>query len=174
VLPEDNPFPPLPFEPETEMLTPVPPGDPVIVLLERFAQLHLERIQLKAALEENEKRMERLQVPLRSFFLAHPDSSHHAHGVTVYLKRDLWVRPRVEGDSQSVCDALRATGLGHYVHDAFNTSSLSKYVRDLEKLHADEIEAGTISDISEVLPAPLVQVLNVEPTYKVQGRRGKS
>lgn len=175
--PEDYPPPLAEFEPapepETEAVE-LPPDDNAFPLFERFAELCARRNQLKAELEDIEEKMERLQAPLRTFFASHPEFEDiRSHGFTIFVKRELWVRPKATSSRQEVCDALRTGGLGHYVHDDFSTSGLSSHVRQLEKRHASEIQAGTIADVSALLPAVLAQVLNVNPKYSVQGRRTK-
>jgi hypothetical protein len=70
-----------------------------------------------------------------------------------------------------VCDALRQSGLGHFVHEAFNMQGLSAHVRQLERDHAEELVNGEVPDTSALLSPALAAVLNVNPTYKVIGRR---
>jgi hypothetical protein len=167
LLTESEPEP----EPGTEMEAEA--AGPAFARFSRFAALCEKRRQLKEELEEIEKQMDRLQAPLRSFFMANPqfEEGLRISGVTIFVKREIWVRPKMTSSRQGVCDALRTGGLGHYVHDDFSTSGLSKHVRELEKQHARELQSGALADVAALLPPAVAETLNITPKYSVQGRR---
>lgn len=168
---EPAPFAPDDLEAEGREL---PPDDPAFRLFDQFGALCAQKAKLKAELEEVEDRMDRLQAPIRSFFAAHPQLENlRSHGFTIFVRTEIWVRPKAGSSRQAVCDTLRTTGLGHYVHDDFSTNSVSKYVRELEQQNRKELQSGAVPDVSALLPAPLAEVLNISPKVTIQGRKGK-
>jgi hypothetical protein len=148
------------------------PAEPEHRIFERFATLIEQKNRLADQLKETEAEIARLQPHMLNFFAANPEFPRFSvRSLTIFPRRDLWVRPMVEGGGPEVCKALRASDLGHYVYETYNTSSLSAWVRELERAHASELKSGQISDTSELLPPALAAVLNVHPTYKVIAQR---
>jgi hypothetical protein len=72
---------------------------------------------------------------------------------------------------QYVIEALRASGMGHYVYETFSVQSLSAHVRELERQHTAELADGRVADTAHLLPSALASVLEVKPAFSVQGRR---
>jgi hypothetical protein len=139
----------------------------------RFAELIDERRQLNQRLKAMEVEVERLTPRLMQYFESHNIRSISIEGVSIFLRRELWARPKIAGDRARVCQALQAAGLGHFVEPNYNAHTLSAWVRNIEDEHAEEIinEGKTVADF---LPPNVAQVLNVEPDWKLQGRKTAS
>lgn len=144
----------------------------------RFAQLWKEQNRLKQELDEVEKQMAAMQETLLDIFsvlFTEDDEKQNfpVDGVTVFVRRDLYVRSRDGGaeGTAAVCRALHAAGMDHYCHETYNAQSLSSHVRELEKQNADKFKSGELTEVSELLPAELAEVVNCNPSYKVMGTR---
>ena len=90
-------------------------------------------------------------------------------GYTISPHREPWVSARQGYTRSDVCRALKECGLSHYVQENFNTRSLTKYVRDLEKEH--NLLAEQEGALALILPADLITVLEVKPSYRIQALR---
>lgn len=76
-------------------------------------------------------------------------------GSTVFLRRELWPA-RLEGvETPDILDALRESGLEHYVTENFNSRSLASYLKEL-----DEAETP--------MPAPLAGVIKVAEKFSIR------
>jgi hypothetical protein len=136
-----------------------------------YARLDQQRRGLKDELEEIEDKMEALEPRLLTAF-EHGLESVRVLGITIFRRREIWARPNKESTRQMVCDALKASDLGHYVHDEFNVQSLSRWVRDIEQAHQDELLSEN-TKLNQLLPPALASVLNVDPTLRISTRKGK-
>lgn len=172
-----------PSEPETEteqtldLASVVPPVSAEARLVERFGQLIEQKAALTRELEEIKKEMDTLQPRMLTFFTAiNPNlrgTKLRLETLTLFVRRDLYVRAKYEGEQarQEVCDALRSSGMGQYVHDAYNAHRLNSWARELETQHEHELTQGLVNDLSDLIPPALARVLNLNPTWSVQGRR---
>jgi hypothetical protein len=135
-----------------------------------YAQLIDERRELSTQLKAVEVQIEKLTPRLMNYFETNGIQSLRVNGVTIFLRRELWARPKVAGDRHRVCLALQNAGLGHFVEPNYNAQTLSAWVRNLEDEHAEEIasEGKTVADF---LPPGVAVLLNVEPNWKIQGRK---
>jgi len=148
------------------------PSVPEFDLFSRFALATLRKRGLQRELKEVEKELARVTPLLLNFFDAHPESGGMTvHDLVIFKRSQIYARAKEGSSAQEVCDALRASDLGHYVHDAFYSTELSKYVRELEERYADQLSSGEIEETGDLLPARLAEVLNVEPTVSVVGQR---
>jgi hypothetical protein len=48
---------------------------------------------------------------------------------------------------------------------------LTKHIEELEILHAEELENGTITDLADLLPPAVAAIANLNPTPKIIGRK---
>jgi hypothetical protein len=165
---------PAPFAVEEEIpLAPlVAPGEPAFHSFETFARLVVRRGELKDELKDIEDQMKMLTPLLRGFFAAHPGFKNiPLNGATIFPKREIHVHPKSHCGRQDVCEALRASDLGHFVQPNYNDSKLSAWVRELERSHLKDIQSGKINDVSQILPPAVALVLSTDPVYKIIGRR---
>jgi hypothetical protein len=162
-----------PDKPDIDLASVAPPASAEARLLERFALLAEKKSALQKELDTIKAEIDQMQPRLISFLTSFTGENLRMERVTIFLRRDLRARAKDPGDwaRQDVCDALRAVGMGQYVHDAFNASDLSNWVRELEKNHKDELESGKVEDLSLLLPPKLALVLNVNPLWSVQARQ---
>lgn len=79
-------------------------------------------------------------------------------GATVFLRREVWAAREDGIETPDIIDALKASGLDHYVSETFNTRSLSSYLRDLEKNE-------------EEMPLPLQGVVKPVEKYAIRIRK---
>jgi len=151
---------------------PLSPEVPEFRLFEDFAAAVLRKRAAEREVKQANAEINRLSPYLINFFAANPQFRRpEVCGLVIFQRNQIWAKPKQGYDTQDVCDALQASGLGYFVKDAYNTSRLSSYVRDLEDKNEDRIVDGIVNDVSELLPEPLAKVLNVEPTIKIIGQR---
>lgn len=144
---------------------------PVFRDFARFSELIDSRFEANRTLKTVEAEMARLQPRLLDYFERHAIDKVRVKGVTIFLRTELWARPKFAGDRARVCAALKEAGLGHYVEPNYNAHELSAWVRELKRANEDRLLRGEVPDIASLLPPVLAAVLSVEPTYKIQGRR---
>ena len=148
-----------------------PEHDPAFRPFARFADLLMEKKQLEARVEQIKKDMAGIQPLLLTHFQKPGTGPFTINSVTIFQKRDIYVRAKEKGGGARVIEALRASGLGHYVFETYNTRSLSAHVKELERQNKARLADGTIASTADLLPPAVAAVLNVEPTYTIQGRR---
>jgi hypothetical protein len=152
----------------------LPPDNPAYDVAERYAEHLLRKRELMRQVKEIEKELNRLGGHLLNFFDAHPaHNKFSVHGLSLYRQFDRWVRPKEGYTTQDLCNALRESGpeWSIFVRDDFSTSRLTNHIEELEVLHAEELENGTVADIADLLPAAVVAVANLNPTPKIIGRK---
>lgn len=170
-----SPDTPLLFDDDEELdsaqpARPLSPLIPEYPLFEQFAKATLRKRQLAREVKATQAELDKLTPLLLAFFSANPEwRKAEVCGLNIHQRSQFYVGPLEGYTRQDVCDALRASGLGHYVQDSFSVRSLNSYVQDLEERHQDEFESGAITETSELLPPELAQVLNVEPKIIVVG-----
>jgi hypothetical protein len=173
LLPTEEETSPVPFPDEEEndsAPTPVlPETAPEFPTFKRAVALLRAKSRNKRELEEIDAELKRLQPLVSSYFAQHTLPRLTIDGMTLYIRRDLWARPKSKGQTPEVCRVMRATGYEHFVHDTFNVNSLSAHIRDLERQNLDRIDSGEIADVTALLPPALAAVLNVGSTYTLLG-----
>jgi hypothetical protein len=137
-----------------------------------YAQLVLEKRVLAQRLKTIDSKMQNLQPRLLEYFQQSGTRNIGIQGVTISLRRELWARPKLDGDRARVCQALQASDLGHFVQPSFNVQTLSRWVRDLEDDHEEEILTGG-KTVADFLPPAVAAVLNVEPNWKLHAARSR-
>lgn len=137
----------------------------------RFAQLEHEKRRLEAQLKQIHQEMEALEPQLKDYLGAEGYQRVRIAGFTIYIRRSLYARAQPGCDQQTICSALKRNGMGHFVVEQYLVSRLSAHVRDLEELHKDQLDSGSMRSIAEALPPEVAAVVNVEPTYDVIAMR---
>jgi len=136
----------------------------------RFALLTRECRELEKRVKELKKELEDLGYQLRDYLGAGGYERVRVEGFTIFLRRELYVRAKEGIRSEEVCRALKETGMGHFVSEQYSVMSLSSHLRELERMHAEELASGEIASTSELLPVEVARVLNCEPKYSVVAR----
>jgi hypothetical protein len=157
-------------EPAGETMPPSPEWNadrPEYQAFARFASMTREVRQLERRIKELRGRMEGLEFQLRDYLGASGYQQVKVGGYTIYLRRDIHVRARDRARTIDICAALKANGMGHFVAEQYQVSALSGHVRELERNHREELEAGELADVSELLPPAVRAVLNTDPKYSV-------
>lgn len=153
----------------------LPPDEPAFEAFERFGQLLLRKRELKRELAQIEKELTHLMPFLLQFFENHPAwPKVSVYNLSIFPKDFLYLRPQEHASKQDLCDALRASGWGHFIRDDYSTRTLGTHIRDLEADHLEELETGLIPDTYALLPPLVAAVLNLEPTTKIVGMRQQS
>lgn len=153
---------------------PIPEDEPHFQLFGYFAEIILRKRELEREVDRINKEIERISPPLANFLAAYPQFSPVTVGrMSIFRRSDIYPKPKEHSSRQEVCDVLRATDLGHYVFETFNTRSLGSYVKDLKKTHKDKLVSGKITDVSELLPPMLAEVLDITPKVTLVGQRTK-
>jgi len=132
-----------------------------------FAQLTREKRKLLDRIRQIEGKLDVLQYQLRDLLGAGSWDKVSVEGYTIYLRRQIFVRHQDYASAGEVVAALKRNGMAHFVKEQYNVSTLSKHIRELEEQHKDELDAGEIQSVGELLPPDLVRVLNIEPQFTV-------
>jgi len=130
-------------------------------LLLEFVALENERL----ALEDRKKvilaRISEIQRPLVEHFTEYTIDQLHAGNRTIKPERKLWAVVK-DKDNKRAIAALQASGLGEFVNEGFNVSSLSAHFRALE----DVLRPGEILH----LPPLLDEAFELVPETKLVSR----
>jgi hypothetical protein len=149
----------------------VEPDHPIAKHLEKFVELAENKRELNRQLKSVQAAVDRLEPVLLEYFQSNRIRNIRSQSSTVWLREELWARPKYTNDRPRVCEILKQVGLGHFVEPDFNTPTLSGYVRELQRANLDRIRSGEIDSVADLLPPALAAVLNVAPSFKVLGRR---
>lgn len=139
-----------------------------------FVELDQRRRELDRNLKETTARLDALEEPLREEMSELGMANTRVNGLTVYIHRQLWASAakrevtlpdgttEMVGDNEAACDALIAAGHAEFVHPAFNTNTVSAWVRELPE---DE-ETGM-----PILPPEVQGKLSVTARYSLRTRK---
>lgn len=138
-----------------------------------FAGLTDRKRELEAELKEIEGQLKVLQPQLLAYFAESGFKLVRLERYTISPIREPWVYPAQGQDRQSVIEALKACGMGHYVFEQYNTKSLTKYVRELEDGLAltGQSEADALANVLKEMPPELAGVIEIKPSFHIQARR---
>jgi hypothetical protein len=134
---------------------------PAFQAFTKFVRLTVRKRELADETKEVEKQLRALEPSLLSYLGEGGYEKVKVEGYTLSPHREPWVYPAEHATKDTVIAALKACGLGHYVHEDYSTRSLTKYVRDLEEA------AGTIENTLAILPVELASVIKIEPSFRV-------
>lgn len=141
-------------------------------LISYAIELDKRKRDLSDELEPIESKLKAMQDRLVDIFEKTGNQSVSRLGMTMYLKRELWI---YSGDDKvAATAALRAAKLGDFVKEDFNVQSISAYGRELERESATEEEPFHPEAILEKHPE-LRGKLNPTEKHKVviiKGRGG--
>lgn len=145
-----------------------------ITQLKEFVALENEKHELEDLLKAKKQRLDELEEALIPQFLADGLEATSLDGRTIAIKRDIFASPR-DGDKQAVVTGFKEADLGQYVQEAFNSASVSKWVREIaHDVEKDCNEQETLYDeaaIEAALPAPLDKALKVSFVFKLTSRK---
>jgi len=144
-----------------------------INLLKEFVSLENRRRELEDELKAVTARLDDLEQALVPQFLNDGVSSMRIDNRIVYLAQQIWASPAE--DRSAVVAALKASDLGHYVSENYNSNSLSAYVREV----ADEVRLRceqegklfTEEEVRAALPAPLASAIKVSFVHSLRSRK---
>jgi hypothetical protein len=144
-------------------------GKPEYAAFERYVSLIARKRTLSDELTDVEAALKALEPQLLAYLGEGGYEMVRLGGYTISPHREPWVYPKFGYSRNDVCRALKECGMGHYVQEQFNTRSLTKYVRDLEKEH--NVLADEDGALPLILPPPLIAVLEIKPSYRIQAVR---
>lgn len=100
--------------------------------LRAYAEVVLEQRRLERELRRVKDARDAMKQPIMDAFSAAGVQRMTIDDKTIYLRRQIWAGAD-EGDYVSACAALRAAGLEEYVHERFNTNSVSALFREWDR-----------------------------------------
>lgn len=146
-----------------EALTPAMSGDAKTTRLREFAKLTTLKGQLEVQLKDIAARLSQLEEPIIEAFQQDGMQSVNVDGFNIHLKRTLFAGAK--GDKSDLMATLKGMdeSWSILVQDNVNYQSLNARVR--------ELELG--DDGMPIVPAELVDVLNISEQYKLGARKSK-
>jgi hypothetical protein len=144
-------------------------ASPEYTAFNRFVTLTARKRALADELADVEAAIKGLEPQLLSYLGEGGYEKVRVGGYTISPHREPWVYPKQGFSRDDVCQALKRCGMAHYVIEQYNTRSLTKFVRDLEKNHGMLAEQD--GALSLMLPPELVGVLEIKAAYRVQALR---
>jgi len=141
--------------------------------LKEFVCLETRKRDLDSELKSIAARIDDLEQALVPQFLADGVASMKVGGRTVYLAQDIHASPL--NDRAEVVAALKASELGQYVSENYNTQSLKALVREV----AEEVRLRcqqqdrlfTEEEVRTALPSPLGGALKVSFVHSLRSRK---
>ena len=141
--------------------------------LREFVQLAERKDQLNGELKAISARLDELEQALVPQFLNDGVSSMRVDGRAVYVAQDIYASP--VNDRDEVIAALKASELGQYVSENYNTQSLKAFVRELAqevRLRCQQEERlFTEEEVRAALPAPLGNTLKISFVHSLRTRK---
>jgi hypothetical protein len=134
---------------------------------QQFAALTRTKRDLERQLDQVKDQLDALAYQLRDYLGEGGYDRVRIDGFTIYVRRQLFARKFDWASTGEVCRALKENDLGQFVKEQYNSQTLSKYIRELEELHEEDLRTGKILSVGELLPKSLVRVLNIEPSFQV-------
>lgn len=129
--------------------------------IKRWGELKDRKSALEEELDEVKKAIAELDAQIQESFIDEGVQNIKVDGHTVFLYRQVWAKKvDPEMDSQFICDALGAAGLGDFVKEGYNSQTLSSWLREQEQ------PDGTFS-----LPPELEGVIEAAPKYEIRRRK---
>lgn len=125
--------------------------------VKRYAELIARKRELEAELRAIQDQLNVMEPGLVEAFIDAGIQHLRLNGQTLYLQQEIWASP-VDGDYDSLCDALERAGLGDMVVRRVHHNTLSAWVRELRK-------AG------EEMPEEVKPYLKVSETYRLRVRK---
>ena len=131
-------------------------------LAREFATLTAKKADLSSQIDAIKEELRGLEEPLKQNMALEgvdslPIQLEDGETYTLYLHRQIWAKPK-DGDKVAGASALKLGGLGHFVSEGFNTSTLSAWLRE------------ALSN-GEEIPKPVVEAFDLNEVVSVRGRR---
>jgi hypothetical protein len=157
------------MEPESDLLAPVSPEYQAFTL---FARLTRRKRGLQAEIDDIKAQLDALEPELLAYLGSTGYQMVRVEGFTLSPHRDPWIGPAEGRSREDVIRALKESGLEQYVTENYNSRSLTKYVRDLEKEYEVDLQQEGVESILDlhVIPRPLARVVMIKPTYSIQAK----
>jgi|SRR5579885_1413818 len=141
--------------------------------LKEFVALEKRKRDLDSELKAIAARLEDLEQALVPQFLNDGVNSMHIDGRQVYLAQEIYAGPL--NDRAEVIAALKASELGQYISENYNTQSLKAFVREV----AEEVRMRcqqddrlfTEEEVRAALPAPLCDALKISFVHSIRSRK---
>lgn len=141
--------------------------------LRGFVSLQNQKRDLDAELKRVKQELDDLEQALVPQFIEDGVQSMKVDGRTVSLGQDIYASPL--NDREEVIGALKASELGQYVSENYNTQSLTAFVREVAREVAARAEKERRpydeADVREALPEPLGRVLKISFVHCLRSRR---
>ena len=127
-------------------------------LIKRYVSLQKRRRKAEDALQSVRNKIEEIKPFVVQQFAKAGLDQINMDGMTVYIKRQLWVKVV---DRQAAVDALKAAGMSDYIGENFNSNSLSAFIREIEVTSAglQLSDCNTLAELERqgvVLPPELI------------------
>lgn len=137
--------------------------------LREFVALEKRRRELETELAQISDRSAALSALLLDSMADAGMQSARIDGMTVYIRRDLYVSKRKEAESADVCNVLRRIGCDYMVGESYNAASLKSKVK--EYMDQDAVEAEPFDAKLSRVPPELAVLLNIGETPRVIAKK---
>jgi len=141
--------------------------------LKEFVCLENRKKELDAELKAAKQRLDDIEQLLIPQFIEDGVQNMTVAGRTISLVQDIYASPL--DDRDHVVAALKASDLGQYVAENYNTNSLTAFVREVARDVAALAEMqGRVYDEGEVLhalPKPLDAALKISFVHSLRSRK---
>jgi hypothetical protein len=141
--------------------------------LKEFVCLENRKKELDAELKATKQKLDDIELLLIPQFIEDGVQNMTVDGRTVSLVQDIYASPL--DDRDHVVAALKASELGQYVAENYNTNSLAAFVRevarDVAMLAEREGRIYSEQDVLHALPAPLGTALKVSFVHSLRSRK---
>jgi len=141
--------------------------------LKEFVALEKRKRDLDSELKSIAAQLEDLEQALVPQFLNDGVNSLRIDNRLVYLAQEIFASPL--NDRGEVIAALKASELGQYVSENYNTQSLKAFVRevaeDIRLRCQQEERLFTEEEVRAALPAPLGNTLKISFVHSLRSRK---
>jgi hypothetical protein len=141
--------------------------------LKEFVALEKRKRELDSELKQIAARLDDLEQALVPQFLNDGVNSLRIDGRLVYLAQEIYAGPL--NDRAQVIAALKASELGQYISENYNTQSLKAFVREVAeevRLRCEQQERlFTEEEVRAALPAPLGAALKISFVHSLRTRK---
>jgi len=141
--------------------------------LRRFVSLETKKKDLDTELKTVKQQLAELEEALVPQFIEDGVQRMTVDGRTIALARNVYASPL--NDRSEVAAALKASELGQYVAENYNSNSLAAFVREVARDIGEQCENGgrllSEDDVRAALPAPLGKTLKISFVHCLRSRK---
>ena len=141
--------------------------------LKQFVCLENRKRDLDAELKATRQKLDDLEQILVPQFIEDGVQRVTVDNRTIALAQDIYASPL--NDREEVVSALKASELGQYVAENYNTNSLTAFVREVAREIAAQAEREgrpySEDDVLQALPKPLGAALKVSFVHSLRSRK---